>query len=52
MSAKMPIMDWSHKPLIDSFKAFKARMELFFDDAEIEDDGKKATKIKLAVGDD
>ena len=52
MSSKMPQMDWKFEPLADSFKAFRARMRLYFDDNDITDNTKKATKIKLAVGDE
>lgn len=48
----MPHMDWKHEPLVESFRAFKARMELFFMDQEITDDAKKAIKIKIALGDE
>ena len=37
MASKMPIMDWKHEPLVDSFKASKAIMELFLMDNEVTD---------------
>ena len=43
-------MDWSFQPLSESLKVFKARMELYFEDQNIEDATKQATKIKIAVG--
>ena len=48
----MPVMDWKFEPLAESFRAFKARMELYFEDNNISDAQKKATKIKLALGDE
>jgi hypothetical protein len=52
MASRMPEMNWSHDPLVDSFKAFKARMNLFLEDNKITDPGKQATKIKIAIGDE
>ena len=52
MASKMPIMDWKHEPLVDSFKAFKARMELFLMDNEVTDKVKQSIKIKIALGDE
>ncbi len=48
----MPYLDWQYSPLVDSFRAFKARMELYFIDNSITDDAKKAVKIKIASGDE
>ena len=45
-------MDWSHEPLSDAFRAFKARMCLFLEDQEVTEAGKQATKIKIALGDE
>ena len=52
MASKMPIMDWKHGPLVDSFKALKARMELFLMDNEVTDKAKQSIKIKIALGDE
>ena len=45
-------MDWKHVPLVESFRAFKARMNLYLEDINLTDEAKKATKIKIAVGDE
>ena len=50
--SKMPYLDWQYSPLVDSYKAFKARMELYFVDNDITDAAKKAVKIKIASGDE
>ncbi len=52
MSTKMPLLDWKHEPLAESFRAFKARMELYLEDQSVTDPVKKATKIKIAIGDE
>lgn len=52
MSVKMPNLDWKHEPLSESFHAFKARINLYFEDQEIDDDAKQAVKIKIAIGDE
>lgn len=52
MASKMPMMDWKHQPLSESFKAFKARMELFLLDHEVTDATKQAIKIRIAIGDE
>ena len=52
MTTKMPELDWKHEPLSESFKAFKARMELYLEDTKVKDEAKQATKIKIAVGDE
>ena len=51
-SGKMPVMDWKFELLADSFRAFRARMDQYFEDNEITDDREKATKIKPAIGDE
>ena len=48
----MPYLDWQYSLLVDSYKAFKARMELYFVDNDITDAAKKAVKIKIASGDE
>jgi len=48
----MPTMDWHHEPLSESFTAFKARINLFFEDNDITTEAKQATKIKIALGDE
>ncbi len=48
----MPELNWKSENTADAFKTFKARMQLYLEDAEITEDAKKATKIKLAVGDE
>ena len=50
--SKMPYLDWQYSLLVDSYKAFKARMELYFVDNDITDAAKKAVKIKIASGDE
>ena len=52
MATKMPEMNWKHDPIAESFIAFKARMQLYLEDNEIDDAGKQATKIKIAIGDE
>lgn len=54
MSTKMPELNWKPEGigLADSFRAFKARMCLFLEDKEVTDEGKQATKIKIAIGDE
>lgn len=52
MAMSMPVMDWSFRPLSESLKVFKARMTLYLEDQNINDDTKKATKIKIASGDE
>ena len=47
-SSKLPYLDWQYSPLVDSYKAFKARMELYFVDNNITDAAKKAVKFKIA----
>ena len=47
----MPMLDWKHEPLCDAFKAFKARIELYFEDQEIPAE-KQSTKLQIAVGDE
>ena len=51
-SVKMPTMDWGYTPLRDALKVFKARINLYFEDANITEDKKKAIKIKIASGDE
>ena len=51
MASKMPMLDWKHEPLCDAFKAFKARIELYFEDQEIPQE-KQSTKLQIAVGDE
>ena len=48
----MPTMDWSLRPLSESLKVFKARMNLYLEDQNITDLVKQATKIKIASGDE
>ena len=48
----MPYLDWQYSLLVDSYKAFKAIMELYFVDNDITDAAKKAVKIKIASGDE
>ena len=45
-------MDWAHEPLAESYKAFKARMELFLLDHGISNLEKQAIKIRIALGDE
>ena len=52
MTMQMPTMDWAFKPLPEALKIFKARIELYFEDQNIQDAGKRATKIKVAIGDE
>lgn len=52
LSGKCPQMDWKHEPLVDSFKAFQARMNLYLEDLGVTDETKQATKIKIALGDE
>lgn len=51
-SGKCPQMDWTYEPLVDSFKAFKARMILYLEDTDVTNKAKQATKIKIALGDE
>ena len=37
MTMQMPIMDWAFKPLPEALKIFKARIELYFEDQNIQD---------------
>ena len=48
----MPMLDWKHEPPSESFKAFKARLNLYFADQEITNDAKQATKLRIAVSDE
>ena len=48
----MPMLDWKHEPLSESFKAFKARLNLYFADQETTSDSKQATKLQIVVGDE
>ena len=41
-NCKMPYLDWQYAPLVESYEAFKARMELYFIDHAIIYDNKKA----------
>ena len=50
--SKMPEFDWKAESLADSFRSFKARMDLYCEDHEVTDAQKQATKIKLGVGDE
>ena len=43
-------MNWNEADQAGEFKLFKQKMELFFDDREVTDDAKKATKMKIALG--
>ena len=52
MAVQMPTFDWKHEPLSESFHAFKARIELYFEDQGITEAPKQATKIKIAIGDE
>ena len=52
MAMSIPTMDWSFRPLSEGLKIFKARIELYFEDQKIEEETKKATKIKIAIGDE
>jgi hypothetical protein len=52
MASKMPMMDWKHDPVVDSYKAFKARFNLFLEDNDVTVPKKQATKIKIAIGDE
>merc|ERR1712102_166933 len=49
---QMPTMDWAFKHLPEALKIFKARIELYFEDQNIQDAGKRATKIKVTIGDE
>ena len=51
MAMQMPTMDWAFKHLPEALKIFKARIELYFEDQNIQDAGKRATKIKVSIGD-
>ena len=48
--ARFPEMNWSVGNVAEEFKLFKQSMELCFGDNNITDSTKKATKIKIAVG--
>jgi len=50
--AKFPEFDWKAKDLSEQLTLFKERMELYLLDGGIADEVKKATKIKLAIGDE
>ena len=50
MGSKMPMLDWKHEPLSESFKSFKARLN--FADQEITNYTEQATKLQLVVGDE
>ena len=52
MSTKLPYLDWNYQPLVDSFRAFKARIGLYFEDNNITDDAKQSIKLKIACGDE
>ena len=52
MSTKLPYLDWNYQPLVDSFRAFKARIGLYFEDKNITDDAKQSIKLKIAWGDE
>ena len=52
MSTKLPYLDWNYQPLMDSFRAFKARIGLYFEDNNIMDDAKQSIKLKIACGDE
>ena len=45
MSTKLPYLDWNYQPLMDSFRAFKARIGLYFEDNNITDDAKQSIKL-------
>ena len=45
----MPELDWTHIPLAESLRAFKARMTLHFEDKEVSDWAKPAVNIKIAM---
>ena len=47
-SVKMPTMDWGYTPLRDALKVFKARINLYFEDANITEDKKKAIKTSTS----
>ena len=51
MTAKLPYLDWN-TPLVNSFRAFRARIDLYFEDNNITDAGKQAIKLKIACGDE
>ena len=51
MASNMPELDWTHEPLSESLRAFKARMQLYLDDQEVTNPAKQATKIKIAIAD-
>ena len=52
MASKMPMLDWKHEPLSESFKALKARLNKYYTDQEITNDAKHTTKFQIAVGDE
>ena len=52
MSTKLPYLDWNYQLLMDSFRAFKARIGLYFEDNNIIDDAKQSIKLKIACGDE
>ena len=52
MASKMPAMDWTYEPILDAYKAFKARVQLFLEDNDVTDIARQATKIKIALGDE
>ena len=47
---RFPELDWSAKDLVEEFKIFKQRMELCFEDNEINDPEKQSVKIKIVIG--
>ena len=52
MSTKLPYLDWNYQQLVDSFRVFKARIGLYFEDNNITDDTKQSIKLKIAYGDE
>ena len=42
MASKMPAMDWTYEPVLD---AYKARMQLFLQDNDVNDTERQAIKI-------
>ena len=50
MSTKMPELNCAHEPLSESFCSFKAWMTPYLEDNDVTDNVKKATKIKIAIG--
>ena len=48
----MPMLDWKHEPMCDSLNAFRARINLYFEDQEITALPKQAIKLKIAIGDE